>query len=123
MKKFSKSWISSKKPNKQRKYMFNAPLSIKRNFLSAHLSKELIKKYLTRSVSLVKGDKVKIVRGQFKGKTGKIIKSLVKKSKVYIENIQNTKNDGTKTYYPIDPSNVIITEPNLTDKKRKMSKK
>ena len=36
---------------------------------------------------------------------------------------QNIKNDGTKTYYPIDPSNLIILELNLTDKKRKIGKK
>ena len=122
-KRFSKSWKASKKPRKQRKYRANAPLSIKRKFLSAHLSKELIKKYSTRNVPLRKEDKVKIVRGQFRKKTGKVVKVLVKKSKVYIENIQNMKNDGTKTYYPIDPSNLIILELNLMDKKRKMGKK
>lgn len=121
-KKFSKSWKSSKKPRKQRKYRANAPLNIKRKFLSSHLSKELKQKYKTRSISLRMDDKVRIVRGQFKGKTGKIAKVLTKKSKVFIENIQNTKNDGTKTYYPIDPSNLIITELNLTDKKRKIGK-
>src|SRR3989344_5558766 len=122
-KRFSKSWKASKKPRKHRKYRANAPLSIKRKFLSAHLSKELIKKYSTRNVPLRKEDKVKIVRGQFRKKTGKVVKVLVKKSKVYIENIQNMKNDGTKTYYPIDPSNLIILELNLMDKKRKIGKK
>ena len=122
-KKFSKSWKASKKPRKQRKYRANAPLNIKRKFLSSHLSKELIKKYSTRNIPVRKEDKVKIVRGQFKGKTGKIVKVITKKSKVYIENIQHLKNDGTKTYYPIDPSNLIILELNLTDKKRKIGKK
>ncbi len=81
--------------------------------------KIIIKKYKKRNIPLKKGDKVKIIRGQFKKKEGKIEKALLKKSKVYIENIQVTKRDGTKTYYPINPSNVIITELNLTDKKRK----
>ncbi|MBL7147389.1 MAG: 50S ribosomal protein L24 [Nanoarchaeota archaeon] len=119
MKIFSKSWIKSKKAKKQRKYRHHAPLNIKHKFLSAHLSKDLIKKYKKRNIPLRKGDKVKIIRGQFKKKEGKIEKALLKKSKVYIENIQVTKRDGTKTYYPINPSNVIITELNLTDKKRK----
>lgn len=121
-KKFSTSWVSSKKPRKQRKYRANAPLSIKRKFLSAHLSKELIKNYQTRNIPLRKEDKVKIVRGQFKGKIGKVVKVLMKKSKIYVENMQNTKNDGTKTYIPIDPSNAIIIELNLTDKRRKIGK-
>ncbi|MBS3143720.1 50S ribosomal protein L24 [Candidatus Woesearchaeota archaeon] len=121
--KFSKLWGSSKNPRKQKKYRANAPLNIKRKFLSVHLSKELKKKYLTRNTRIRKGDKVKIARGQFKGKTGIISKVLTKKSKVFIENIQNIKNDGTKTNYPIEPSNIIITELNLTDKKRKVGKK
>lgn len=122
-KEFSKSWKSSKQPRKQRKYRVNAPLNIKRKFLSAHLSKELIQKYKTRNIPIKKNDKVKIMRGQFKGKTGKIVKVLIKKSKVQIENIQNIRNDGTKVYYPIYASNLMITELELTDKKRKIGKK
>lgn len=118
-KKFSKSWKSSKQKRKQRKYIKNAPLNIKHKFLSAHLSKELRQKYKKRSICVRKNDKVKIVRGQFKGKEGKIEKVFTKKSKVYIDNIQITKIDGTKTHYPIHPSNLIITELSLDDKKRK----
>ena len=121
-KKFSKSWKSSKKQRKQRKYRINAPLNIKRKFLSAHLSKELRKKYSTRNVTLRKGDKVKIMRGQFKKKTGTIAKILMKRSKVCMENIQLTKNDGTKVYYPLEPSNLMIIELNLTDKRRIIGK-
>ncbi len=122
MKKFSKSWISSKKPSKQRKYRLNAPLNIKRKFLSVHLSKELILKYKTRNVTIKKNDKVKILRGQFKGKIGKIIKVITKKAKVFVEGIENNKRDGTKTYYPLEPSNLMITELDLTDKRRKIGK-
>jgi len=119
MKIFSKLWNKSKKPKKQRKYRYNAPLNIKHKFLGAHLSKELIKKYNKRSIPVRKGDKVKIVRGQFKKKEGTITKVFVKKSKVYIENIQTTKIDGTKVFIPLHPSNLIIIELNLSDKKRK----
>ena len=122
MKKFSKSWKSSKKPSKQRKYRANASLSIKRKFLSVHLSKDLIKKYKTRNVIVRKNDKVKITRGQFRGKTGKILNVITKKSKVFIEGIENVKKDGTKAYYPMEPSNLVIIEPDLTDKRRKISK-
>lgn len=119
MKKFSKAWVKSKKIKKQRKYRYNAPLNIKHKFLSSHLSKELAKKYKERSLPLRKGDKVRIVRGEFKKKEGKILKTLSKKSKVHIENIQKTKTDGTKIHIPFDPSNLIIIDLDLTDKKRK----
>ena len=116
--KFSKHWVSSKQPRKQRKYIANAPLHIKHKFLASHLSKDLIKKYKKRAIPVRKGDTVKIVRGKFKKKAGKIEKVLTKKTRVYIENIQNTKRDGSKTYIPIHPSNLIITELNLEDKER-----
>ena len=71
-KEFSTSWIGSKQPRKQRKYRHNAPLHIKSKMMGSHLSKELRKKYGTRSVRIRKGDEVKIMIGKFKGKTGKI---------------------------------------------------
>ena len=76
-----------------------------------------------RNIVVKKDDKVKIMKGQFKGQTGSIIKVLTKKTKVFVENIQNTKNDGTKTYYALEPSNLMITELNLTDKRRKVGNK
>lgn len=118
MKKWSKNWVSSKKPRKQRKYRYNAPLHVKRKFLGAHLSKELGQKYNKRSITLVEGDKVKIARGQFSGHIGKVDRVDTKKTRVIISGIEIQKKDGSKTIYPIHPSNVIITELNLEDKKR-----
>ncbi len=120
-KKFVKSWNRSKQPRKQRKYRYNAPLNIKSKFMGCHLSKELRGKYKKRSITVRKGDSVKVLRGQFKKKTGKIDRVNIKKSKVYITGIEVTKKDGTKALYPIHPSNIIITELNLDDKKRKKS--
>lgn len=118
-KKFSKHWKSSKQPRKQVKYRSNAPLNILRKYMAAHLSKELIKKYNKRSIPVVKGDKVKIVRGQFKKKTGVVEKVWLRRGKVMIENISLIKKDGSKVPYLIQPSNLIITELKLDDKMRK----
>lgn len=117
-KKFSQNWRKSKQPRKQRKYRHNAPLHIKQKFMRVHLSKELRKKHNRRSLSLKKGDKVKILRGQFKKKTGKIDKVDLKENYVYVAGIETTKKDGTKTFHPLQPSNLMITELNLDDKKR-----
>lgn len=116
---WSKHWKSSKQPRKQRKYRINAPLHIKHKFLSAPLSKDLKKKHNIRNIPLRKGDRVKIMIGQFKKTLGKIEKVNLKKSKVYVEGAQVSKRDGTKSFYPIDPSNVQILELDLSDKKRK----
>ncbi|MBW2979988.1 50S ribosomal protein L24 [Candidatus Woesearchaeota archaeon] len=117
-KKFSAGWRKSKVPKKQRKSRYNAPLHIKQKFMRSHLSKELKKKHGKRSLGLKKGDKVKVVVGQFKGKTGKIERIDLKGGRVYLEGIEILKKDGTKTTHSIDPSNLIITEINLDDKMR-----
>lgn len=116
---FNKSWKSSKQPRKQKKYLAKAPLSIKKKFVSANLSKELRAKYNKRSFPLKKGDNVKIMKGKFKKKTGKITEIDLKESRVIIEGIQIKKQDGSKANIKMQPSNLQIIELNLEDQKRK----
>ena len=116
--KFSNSWIRSKQPRKQRKYRYNAPLHVKQKFLHAHASKELRKKYSKRSVALRKGDSVKVMRGQFKGKAGKVDEISVKKTRVFVNGIDFAKRDGTKARYSLQPSILMVTELNMDDKLR-----
>jgi len=117
--KFSKTWISSIQPRKQRKYRFNAPLDIKRTFLSMNLSKELRTKYNIRSIKPRTGDKVKVMRGTYKSKSGPIEKIDIKNTKIYVSKIELTKKDGSKSKVPMHPSNLQIIDLNLTDKLRK----
>lgn len=117
-KEFSLSWKSSKKKRKQRKYVANAPIHIKRKFIVSSLAKGLRKTYKKRSLVLRKKDTVKIMRGSFKKKTGKVIGINVKKANVFVEGMQRTKKDGTKVNVPFDASNLQIIELNLDDKKR-----
>ena len=116
--KFSTKWKSSKQPRKQRKYLANAPLHIKKKFISVNLSKELRKKYNKRNISVRKGDVVKIMRGKFKKKQGKITEVKLKKSKLAVEGIQVKKLDGSKVNVMLQPSNLQIVELNLEDRKR-----
>jgi large subunit ribosomal protein L24 len=118
MKKFSSHWISSKKVKKQRKYRANAPIHLKRKFICSNLTKELRKIHKKRSLTLRKKDVVKIMRGSFKKRTGKISGIDTKNKKVFIEGIQKTKKDGTKVNVWFDPSNLQIIELNIDDKKR-----
>lgn len=117
--KFSKNWKSSSQPRKQRKYIFNAPLHLRRKFFSVRLSDELTKKYGCRNVPVRKGDKVKIMRGQFKKHENKVEGIDNKKIRVYVTGAERTKTDSSKSLYPIHPSNLMITELNLDDKRRK----
>jgi len=117
-KEFSTYWKASKQIRKQRKYIANAPLHIKRKMISSHLNKELRKKYGKRSIPVRKGDEVKIMVGKFRGKTGKISILNVKKQKVAVEGIQSKKKDGTKLNVFFNASNLVVQALNLDDKKR-----
>ena len=117
--KHSIAWIGSKQPRKQRKYRYNAPLHIKGKFLTAHLVKDLRGKYGLRSLRVRVGDKVRILRGQFKGREGKVERVDVKKSKLFVTKVDIVKKDGaTRVPYPIDASNIVIVEFDTTDKNR-----
>ena len=66
-----------------------------------------------------KGDKVTVMRGQYKKKVGNVTKVLLKQGKVYIEGIEVSRRDGNKAQVPIKPSNIMITSLVLEDRKRK----
>ncbi len=115
---FATTWKASVQTRKQRKYRYNAPYHIKGKFLSAQLSKELREKHKMRSLRVRTGDKVKVMRGQFRGKTGKVESVDIQGTKLYLDKLEVIKQDGSKAKHPVDPSNVMITELNMNDKKR-----
>ncbi len=118
---FSTKWKASKQPRKQRKYVYNAPSHIRKKLVSALLSKELREKHGKRNVSIRKGDKVKVMRGQFRNKTGEVLKVDFKNIKIIVDKVESLKRDGTKIPYPLSPSNLMIMDLKLDDKKRKKS--
>lgn len=118
MKKYSIKWRTSTRAPKQRKFKANAPSHIRHKMASAHLSKELRTKYSRRSFPVRKGDTVKIQKGKFSGKSGKISEVDMSKLRVYVEGMTATKRDGSKVNVPIVISDLMITEMNLDDKKR-----
>ena len=115
---FSTSWISSVQRRKQHKYIQNAPLHIRHRFFSANLSKDLRKKYGKRNLPLRIGDEVLVMRGSFKKKKAKVSSVNLKKTKIYLENIQRLKKDGTKVNVPFHASVLQIQILNLEDKQR-----
>ena len=111
--------MKSGQPGKQRKAMYTAPLHKKRKNAASHLEESLLLKYDRRSMPIVKGDTVKVMRGSYKGHEDKVAHVNVKKNYLEIENATMMKADGTKIAKPIHPSNVLITKLNLTDKWRR----
>jgi large subunit ribosomal protein L24 len=112
------SWNASTQPRKQRKYLWNAPAHVRTSFLSSHLSKELREKHKIRSLPVRKGDRIKVLRGQFAGTIGKITNVLRDDVRVHIEGVELVKADSSKKPYPVHPSNILILELVTTDKRR-----
>ena len=116
---FVKTWNKSIQPRKQRKYIHNAPLHIKQKLVHVHLSAELRKKYGLRNVQIKKGDKVRVLRGQFTKREAKVERVDLKRQRLFLTGVESVKKDGTKVIVGFPPSNMMIIELNLSDKKRK----
>jgi large subunit ribosomal protein L24 len=107
------------KPRKQRYMLYNAPLHKKRKWISSHLAENLLLKYDRRSLPVVKGDTVKVMRGNYRGHEDKISKVNVRDQTVEIEGVTITTAKGTKIAKPIHASTLLITKLNITDKWRR----
>ena len=59
---------------------------------------------------VVKGDKVKVLRGNYKGKEGKVVEVYRKKWVIHIEGITRDKVNGSSAKVGIDACKVEITE-------------
>lgn len=121
--KFNKSWNSSKQPRKQVKFRANAPNHIKRTLMSSTLDKPLREKYERRNIEVRKGDEVKIMRGKFKGKQGKVGDVDIKNCRIQVDGIQRTKSGGEKLITWFHPSKVKIIILDTKDNRRLKSGK
>lgn len=113
--------MKSKQPRKQRKALFNAPVHRRSRNVSSHLSPSLKKEYGRRSIRVIKGDTVLILRGEkeFVGTEGKVTAVDTKTGRVTIEGVTISKADGSEVARPIHASNLMITKLNLSDPMRK----
>ena len=98
--------------------IYRATYTTKSKQLGSALSKDLHKKYGKRSVRVIEGDSIKIVRGEFKGVDGKISKISTQKSSVSIEGIKKEKTKGDKFDVYIHTSNLVVTSLNTGDRWR-----
>ena len=105
-------------PRKQRKARYNAPAHARGKYLSASLSKELRDKVGSKTLPIRSGDKVRVLRGDFKGHEGEVLSVDYGSYKVTIEEVTLSKPDGTATFLPVDPSNLVIIDADLKDDRR-----
>ncbi|KAF9926135.1 60S ribosomal protein L26A [Linnemannia zychae] len=103
---------------KSRKAHFSAPSDLRRKIMSASLSKELQGQYSARSIPIRKDDEVRIVRGSFKGREGKVVQVYRRKWVIHIERVNREKANGAAVPVGIHPSKVVVTKLHM-DKDRK----
>jgi large subunit ribosomal protein L24 len=86
--------------------------------IRSKLSENLKKEYEKRNARVIKGDTVKIMRGEYKNVEGKVEKVNTERSTLIIEGVQKEVAKGGKVKVHIHSSNVMITSLNTQDKKR-----
>ncbi|HYT00933.1 MAG TPA: 50S ribosomal protein L24 [Thermoplasmata archaeon] len=110
--------MKSAKARMQRKRAANAPLHQKRLQASSHLAPELhdkAKGHLPRAIPVRKGDSVRVMRGGFRGREGKVVSVNRVAGTVVVEGITIEKVDEKKVARPIHASNLMIVRMDDTD--------
>jgi len=105
-------------PRKQRRFRFRAPLHVRHKLVAAHVSKELQKELGKRSLPVRKGDKVRVMRGKFRGHEGTVVRVDLRRYKVFVEGVQRQNAKGQDVMIPLDPSNLMIIEADMSDERR-----
>ena len=118
--------MSSKQPRKQRLARYTAPYHRRHREMAAPIDRGLRERQMSRgfmyprSMSVRKGDRVMIVRGEGKSKSATRIAKVDRKArKIYVEGFTYFKSDGTELQRPIDASNVVIINPDWSDMRRR----
>ena len=108
------------KPTKMRnRQIYKPTYSVRSNQISANLSKGLQSKYGRRSIRIVEGDTVKILRGAYAPVGGKVEKVDTASGRVVISGIKKEKAKGDKFDVMIHASNLLVTGLNFSDKRRR----
>jgi large subunit ribosomal protein L24 len=100
----------------------NTIINIKKHItdknIRSPLADTLRDEYHKRNARVIKGDTVKVLRGEYKNVEGKVEKVKTNRSTLLIEGIQREASKGGKVKVQIHSSNVMITSLNLQDKQR-----
>jgi large subunit ribosomal protein L24 len=114
--------VESSHPGKQRKFRYQAPLHIKGKFLRAPVNDEVTKEFGVKTLRVIEGDTVKVLRGDHAGTEGKVREVDVKHESVTVDGVSEVKADGKEVPRKVHASNLQITKLN-TDDERRLGKK
>lgn len=95
--------------------LIHLPKHRRDKMVGAVLEDSLRKQYGRKNIRVIKGDSVRVMRGEYKGVEGKVEKVNTEQATFHIEGIQREKIRGGQVKVPIHSSNVMVTSLNLDD--------
>jgi len=101
--------VSSRKPKKQRKALYNYKLHEKSKLVSCRLADFLTDEYGIKRLPLRVGDNVRVTKGEFRDFEGEVIE-ITKDLKAKIKECVFDKADGTQFHPKIHVSNLLLTK-------------
>ena len=108
----------SKQPHKQRTRTERAPLHEKHRQVRATLAADLREDYGKRNARVNAGDTVEVLRGDFAGEEGEVVRVDLREATVHVEDVTLETADGEDVARPLDASNLRITNLDLEDSRR-----
>lgn len=95
--------------------LIHIPKHQRDKMVGAVLEDTLRKQYGRKNIRVVKGDSVRVMRGEYKGVEGKVEKVSTEHATFHIEGVQREKIRGGQVKVPIHSSNVMVISLNLDD--------
>src|ERR671910_2935014 len=98
--------------------LIHIPKHQRDKMVGAVLEDSLRKQFGRKNIRVVKGDSVRVMRGEYKGIEGKVEKVNTEHATFHIEGIQREKIRGGQVKVPIPSSKVMVISLNLDDNYR-----
>jgi len=98
--------------------LIHLPKHKRDKMVGAILEDSLRKQYGKKNIRVIKGDSVRVMRGEYKGVEGKVERVNTEHATFHIEGIQREKIRGGQVKVPIHSSNVMVISLNLDDDHR-----
>ena len=95
--------------------LIHLPKHRRDKMVGAVLEDSLRKQYGRKNIRVIRGDSVRVMRGEYKGVEGKVEKVNTEQATFHIEGIQREKIRGGQVKVPIHSSNVMVISLNLDD--------
>lgn len=108
----------TRQPTKQRNQTERASLHERQSQVRATLADDLREEYDQRNVRVNAGDTVEVLRGDFAGEEGEVIRVDLREAVVHVEDVTQETADGEEVPRPLETSNLRVIDLDLEDERR-----